>query len=164
MSCQLIHGCGENYRGKADLIFSQLYGQLDVSQRGTPVILSGFKDRQHAYELWSFAKLRQIGVWGAKKDQAVWTNMRLFPELDLSDLVEDEVKPGFGFFPVELPRRLLAALYAPADTTTETIVDPFMGRGTVGKAVLEFGGNFIGIDKDKSRVRMAELYIGCASL
>lgn len=39
-----------------------------------------------------------------------------------------------------------------------------MGRGTVGKAVIEAGGTFIGVDRDKQRVLLAHEYLDCVSL
>jgi site-specific DNA-methyltransferase (adenine-specific) len=45
-------------------------------------------------------------------------------------------------FPVALPRRAIAAMWA------ETILDPFMGSGTTGVACVKEGRKFIGIELD----------------
>lgn len=158
MSFTLTRGMGENFNQKCDLIFTQLYGPLNPRMRGTPMILSGFKNREQAYALWAgapdIAKC-MIGVWGAKKDQAVWVvNAPMF-ECKIDDLVEEEFEPGRGWFPLALPQRLLEAYPG----TQEVVADPFMGRGTVGKAVLERGGTFIGVDRDAERVRIAQAYL-----
>lgn len=160
MPVQLSHGMGENFAGPCDLIFTMPYGQLHTKLRGTPMIISGFASRGQAYSRFAMAELKQIGVWGKKKDQAVWVaNTEPF-EVDIAELEEEEFVPGRGWFPLELPRRLLAAYPGKKDV----VADPFMGRGTVGKAVLEYGGTFIGVDRDPERVRLAYTYLDCASL
>ena len=160
MPFQLIHGMGENFVGPCDLIMSQLYGQLNPKVKGTPMIISGFLGRSSCYSLWVLGKLTQIGVWGRRQDQGVWVVNTAPIEVKLDDLEEEEFAPNRGWFPVELPRRLLAAYQGKKDV----VADPFMGRGTVGKAVLEIGGTFIGIDRHKDRVRLAHTYLGCESL
>jgi len=71
-------------------------------------------------------------------------------ELDLSDL--DMEGP---FWPLEFPLRILKAYAKPG----WTILDPFMGRGTCGKAALQLGMNFIGIDQRPERVRIAKEFL-----
>lgn len=160
MSLQLIHGSGENFKGPCDLIVTQLYGQLDPKLKGTPMILLGFLGRSQTYGMWSFSKPVKIGEWGKKRDQGVWVaNAEPF-EVDVAGLEEEEFAPNRGWFPLELPRRLLAAYPGKKDV----VADPFMGRGTVGKAVLEYGGQFIGIDRSKERVNLAYTYLGCERL
>lgn len=164
MSCQLIHGMGENFAGPCDLVFTHLYGQLNTALKGKPMLLSGFAQRKSAYQMWSFAELSLVGTWGKKQDQAVWSaNMPAFT-VNIADLVEDEFAENRGWFPLELPRRLLAACVEPDKFSSLIVADPFMGRGTIGKAVLERGGSFIGVDRDKQRVKLASVYLGCASL
>lgn len=155
MSVQLIHGMGENFSVPCDLIFTHPYGQLHTKLRGTPMIISGFATRSQCYSRWVLGELKQIGVWGKKKDQAVWVVNAPPFEVDIADLVEDEFEPNRGWFPIELPRRLLAAYQGKKDL----VADPFMGRGTVGKAVLEYGGKFIGVDRDRARVEIAQKYL-----
>jgi hypothetical protein len=160
MSFTLKHGMGENFNEKCDLIFTHLYGPLNPRTRDVPMILSGFKNREVAYALWagasSLAKCL-LGTWGAKKDQAVWVVNAPKFECKIDDLVEDETTfgPGKGCFPLELCQRLLEAY--PGEQNI--VADPFMGRGTVGKAVQERGGIFIGVDRDAERVRKAQSYL-----
>lgn len=157
MPVQLIHGMGENFVGPCDLILTMPYGQLHPKLKGTPMIISGFVTRSQAYARFALAPLTLIGIWGKNKDQAVWVaNTEPFV-VRIGDLVEDEFAPNRGWFPLELPRRLLAAYPGKKDV----VADPFMGRGTVGKAVLEYGGAFIGVDRDKERVRIAQEYLAC---
>lgn len=167
MSFILKHGMGENFNEKCDLIFTQLYGPLNPRMRGVPMILSGFKNREQAYALWSGARqssdgtntstLQLVGVWGKNKDQAVWVANAPKFECKIDDLVEDESTfgEGKGCFPLELAQRLLEAY--PGEQNI--VADPFMGRGTVGKAVLERGGIFFGVDRDAERVRVAQAYL-----
>ena len=167
MSFTLTHGMGENFKEKCDLIFTHLYGPLNPRTRDVPMILSGFKNREHAYALWAGARessdgvnkstMQLIGVWGKKKDQAVWVVNAPKFECKLDDLVEDESTfgPDRGCFPLELCQRLLEAY--PGEQNI--VADPFMGRGTVGKAVQERGGIFIGVDRDAERVRIAQAYL-----
>jgi len=72
-------------------------------------------------------------------------------EVFLSDL---KIVPP-GWWPLEFPLRILKAYAKPG----WTILDPCMGRGTCGKAALQLGMNFIGLDRDPERVRMAQCYI-----
>lgn len=54
-------------------------------------------------------------------------------------------------FPLELPRRAIAALTAPG----ELVVDPFAGTGTTNVAARALGRNSIGVELDASYVAMA---------
>lgn len=167
MTFQLKHGTGENFVGPCDLIFSRLLGQLSPRLKGVPMIVTGRFGFSKAYALWTFCQeLELIGVWGNGKKQAVWVaNMSrealvALRAVDISDLVEEEIVPGFSWLPAELPRRLLAVYPDKKDV----VADPFMERGTVGKAVLEYGGDFIGMDRSKERVHFAHEFLGCQSI
>jgi site-specific DNA-methyltransferase (cytosine-N4-specific) len=50
--------------------------------------------------------------------------------------------PHFAAFPVELPRRCIAAGCKPGGT----VLDPFTGSGTTGLAARQLGRRFIGIE------------------
>lgn len=153
MPLQLSHGMGENFKGPCDLIITQPRAQLHTSVKGTPMIIIGQELRSQTYSRFALAPLTLLGRWGVGR--AVWIANAAPFEVDLSELAEE-----FETFPVELPRRLLAAYPGKKDV----VADPFMGRGTAGKAVLEYGGEFIGIDSNKDRVRKAYTYLGCESL
>jgi hypothetical protein len=155
MPVQLTVGMGENFVGPCDLVLTMPYGQLHTKLRGMPMIISGFALRSQTYSRFAMAPLTMIGVWGKNKDQAVWVANTDPFEVDIAGLVEEEFAPNRGWFPLELPRRLLAAYKGKKDV----VADPFMGRGTVGKAVLEYGGTFIGIDRDRERVQLAREYL-----
>ena len=60
-----------------------------------------------------------------------------------------------GFWPEAFPLLVLSEWARSHDT----VFDPFMGRGTTGKACQQLGLNFIGIDKREGRVEMARRYL-----
>lgn len=48
----------------------------------------------------------------------------------------------FAMFPIDLPRRCIAASTSPGDR----VLDPFSGSATTGRAALEMGREYVGID------------------
>ena len=109
--------------------------------------------------------IRQILVW-ARGNGMNFSHRFLTPS---HELIYVFAKPGFSFkkghglkdvltieparknthpapFPVELPRRIIAA------TTAKVILDPFAGSGSTGVAALAEGRRFIGIELDPSYV------------
>jgi DNA modification methylase len=63
-------------------------------------------------------------------------------------------------FPLELPRRVIRLLTAPGDT----VLDCFMGSGTTAVAAIREGRRFIGIDKERKYVALAQKAIARAIL
>lgn len=55
-------------------------------------------------------------------------------------------------FPAEIPHRLIKLYTFPG----ETVLDPFMGTGTTGRAAQEVGRNFIGIEKSQRFYTLAQ--------
>lgn len=156
MSCTLTRGMAENFVEPCELIFTMPYAPLNHRVRKTPMIISGHRLRQAAYEMWIGHKLKAenlLGVWGKKNAQSVWVVNAAPFAVDVTGLVEDQ-----EWFPIELPRRILTAYPGKKDV----VADPFMGRGTVGKAVLEYGGTFIGVDRSPDRVTLAREYLNAA--
>ena len=62
----------------------------------------------------------------------------------------DGQNPHPAPFPYELPARILKA------TTGQVVLDPFMGSGTVALACTAAGRDYIGIEKTKAFIDMAE--------
>jgi hypothetical protein len=132
---------------------------------GKPAIINLFHPANHTAtgriqkaEQWIGAKLTRIGSWGHGFRNSVYV-ANLEPAIvTLSDLVEDAFEPGIGWFPLELPVRLLTA-YRDQIPARTTVWDGFCGRGTVGKACQLLGFGYIGLDIDANRVRLARDYL-----
>ncbi len=76
--------------------------------------------------------------WGSR---AVWH----IPSVRAND--DHEAK-----FPLELPRRVIRLLTNPGDV----VLDCFVGSGTTAVAAIKEGRDFIGIDKERAYVRLAQ--------
>ncbi len=57
-------------------------------------------------------------------------------------------------FPLELPKRVLSALYE--NGTNKVIFDPYVGSGTTVVAAKEFGHQYIGIDISKNYLKITK--------
>ncbi len=158
MSVKLEQGNASEWIGEADLVLTNPYAHLPVAVAGLPMLITHFSNRKARCEEFAGAELAEIGRWGAGLTHLVWVANAPVIEIDVSDLVEEEFEPGRGWFPPELPLRLLRA-YA---SSGMTVLDPFMGRGTVGKACQQLGLNFIGVDIDPVRVEIAREYLQCS--
>lgn len=146
----LSAGRAESYEGMADLILTMPYGPLPAQLHAVPMLITNYPERKSKCEQWCGAQLTQIGTWGGKEHH-IWAGNFDMPAVDLSGLVEEPE----GWFPLELPLRLLKVYGAPGIT----VWDGFMGRGTVGKACQQLGMHFVGMDKNPERVRMARDYV-----
>lgn len=150
-------GDASDWNGSADLVFTHPYGPLPACLRGVPAIVNVFNGRKDKAEKFVGAELSWVSNWSRGEKNAIYVSGLPLVAMDLRDLVEDEYEPGRGWFPLDLPMRLLK-FYAPP---TITVWDGFCGRGTVGRACQQLGLNFIGIDKNPDRVAMAKEYLGC---
>jgi DNA modification methylase len=84
---------------------------------------------------------------------------------DETDKVENVIRPGaYGIrkiipqatdHPTPKPPELAAHFASLHSQRGETVLDPFMGRGWVGQAVLPMGRNFIGIEIDAEHFKFA---------
>ena len=83
--------------------------------------------------------------------QRLWLFGLPLPNLSLEAFSATEE----GWWPLDMALSLLRC-YAKPD---QTVIDGFMGRGTVGRACRALGLHFIGIDRDEDRVKLAEKYI-----
>ena len=134
----------------ADLVLSNVYGPLPEQLRRRPLLVSQFVHRSALLREWCGCDLELVSRWNEGRE-AVWCANTDRIEVDLSDLTPDPP----GWFPLELPRRLLRAYARPG----WVVWDGFMGRGTVGKACREMGLGFRGMDRDPERVEMARTWI-----
>lgn len=159
-------GLGDSvgYDGDADLVFSHLYGPLPPQLVGKPAIINVFGNKKAKAEEWCGAPLVEVSKWGRGLTNTIYfANIEPLTRCDLTDLVEDEVEPGRGWFPEELCERLLNLLGAYEDTRdmSGVVFDGFMGRGTTGRVARKLGLDFVGIDRDPDRVMLAAEYLGC---
>lgn len=156
MSVTVSLGDGSKSTATADLVFTDLYGPLPAQLIGRPAIINMFGNRKIRAEGWIDASLHEISRWGRALRNTVYVANLDPARIDLTDLIEDEETPNNGFMPIELPLRLLSHYALPSIT----VWDGFMGRGTIGKACVELGMNYIGIDNDPKRVATARAYLG----
>ena len=163
--CVLICGDASTYSGRADFIFTHPYASIPVQLRELPAIINlftppGQREAREAQAMdWLDSLLAPIGSWGRGGTNTVYVSNLEVRALDLSDLVEVEIEPGRGWFPLDLPARLLD-LYADELPAGSVVWDGFCGRGTVGKAALQRGLRYVGIDRDEQRIHIARDYLG----
>jgi hypothetical protein len=120
------------------------------------MLIANFSSRKARCEEYVRSELVEVSTWGRDRSCMIWVANAPLIKVDVSDLIEEEEIPGRGWFPLELPLRLLRAyVERPA-----IVCDPFMGRGTVGKAARMLGHRFIGIDHNPDRIAKAKEYIG----
>jgi hypothetical protein len=148
---KIYHGRAEDFHDDVDFLLSNIYGPLPIGLRSKPMIVTQSAHRLQQVLEWTSAQLSIVSFWNDETEMAL-TNVPNF-EVDLRDL-----KPDGNFFPIELPLRLLTAYKY--KKLPMTVCDPFMGRGTVGKACQLLGLDFIGVDLSAERVAMAKAYLG----
>lgn len=151
-------GDSVNYEGDADLVFSHLYGPLPKQLIGKPAIINLYGNKKAKAEEWCGAELFEVSKWAKGLTNTIFVaNMPIVPAHDLRGLIEDEFTPGRGWFPEELCEVMLTG--SPALRYGGVVFDGFMGRGTVGRVARRLGNQFVGIDRDPSRVEIAKDYI-----
>jgi hypothetical protein len=149
-------GNSQTFDGDADLVFTHPYCILPKCLKGKPAIINIVTQKKAMAEAWVGAELVEVTTWGGKVQNTVYVANMEPVEVDCTDLVEDEFQPRRGWFPLELPLRLLRAFRA-----SGTIWDGFMGRATIGRACEALGLGYIGIDMNPERVAIAREYLGC---
>lgn len=172
--CRLYQGDARQYQDgfcgdSIDLILTNPYAPLHESLHAKPMIVSSFADRKGQMEEFCCNALTEIGRWGVGGRQAVWvTNLPRVPEMGLPDLSfigEEMFEVGRGWWSLDLPLILLKHYMYEAPRTgldpyyAMTVFDPFMGRGTTGKACQLHHCRFVGIDIDPERVELAKRYL-----
>lgn len=148
--------CGDASKSDADadLVFCHPYATLPPQLIGKPSIINLCGKKKQIAQEWVGTDLWEISKWGRVPNTLYVANLPV-EEIDLTDLIEDEIEPGNGFMPLELPLRVLR-VYGRSGLT---VWDGFMGRGTIGKACQMLGMNYVGIDIDPKRFEIAREYL-----
>jgi hypothetical protein len=156
-------GDEQRWEGKANVVFTHPYAPIPKCLHGKPMIINLYtavsEDRKLNAERWCATTLHPLGVWGRGATNTLFVGNLPPRPLKLEDLKEDMFKEGIGWFPVELPRRLLS-VYSDLIKPPMVVWDGFCGRGTVGAACAEFGLDYIGIDIRPDRVELAREFLG----
>jgi hypothetical protein len=155
-------GCGQaaDYPfTDVDFILTNPYGPIPKQLAGLPMLVHQWVHRLEELKVWTHqSQLELVSVWNLGRE-AVWVaNAPVLP-VDLSDLSPTEE----GWWPEELPRRLLAAYGSPVLNKAgqrPRVWDGFMGRGTGGKAALEAGLRYTGVDNRPEMMAVALAYLG----
>lgn len=135
-----------------DLILTNPYGAMPHGLRDTPQLLHQWVHRKGELERWCGRHdLHLVALWNDGREAFWSTAMPAAPMVDLHDL---RPEPG-GWYPPELPRRLLAAYGREGGT----LWDGFMGRGTVGRAALAAGMRYVGVEQLAVHVALALDYL-----
>jgi hypothetical protein len=152
-------GAAMAYWGLADAVITHPYGHCPKGLPSIVSIVGTGRRRRGQVEDWVGSELTEIGCWGRVARNCVFVANLPYRHVELGDLVEDGEDRGCGFMPIELPRRILQA-YSDFIRPGMTVWDGYCGRATIGKACIEAGINYIGIDIDPERIRMAREYLG----
>lgn len=150
---------------RPDLVFTNPYAPIPRFLHGLPSFISLYhpagqdrRGRIDQTQRWIGSELIKVSDWGLGGNNALYVaNLPVRP-IDLTDLVEDTYQPGIGWFPLELPMRVMdihKRLFMPGDQ----VWDGFCGRGTVAKACQTLGLDCVSIDIDRSRVELARQYL-----
>jgi hypothetical protein len=121
------------------------------------MILTDFAQRKQLAEDRAGCTLTEVARYGMNQRTAVWVGNLEPKPVDLSFIGDEMFEPDRGWWPLDLPVRLLET-FAWCDRLR--IWDGFMGRGTTGKACELLNHLFIGIDRDPGRVAIARRYLG----
>jgi hypothetical protein len=154
-------GDSVNYTGDANLVFTHIYGPLPKQLIGKPAIINVFGNKKAKAEEWCGAELHEVSKWAKGLTNTIYTANWTMEPRDLTQMVEDELSPGRGWFPVVLTDELLKAFFSRGEFETRTVFDGFMGRGTVAMSCRALDCDFVGIDRDPERIVIAKEYLGC---
>jgi len=152
--------------GPVDMVLTNPYAALPHRLWGKPMIISlhhpigSERDgRIRKAEDWIGGGLAHLSDWGPMNAVYVHNLPVRLIDLRVLDVDAEDAPPNVGWFPFELPLRLLI-LYCDLVPKDATIWDGFCGRGTVGRACRRMGYNYIGIDIDPARIALARRYLG----
>jgi len=158
----LLHGDCRNWTGPPpDLVFTHPYARLPDAVMRSPALINLALPRKVKQqrilvaEYWCGGALLPLASWALDGWNTVFVCRLPQRPVVLSDLMAD----AGGWFPITLVQRLLQR-YRDLLPARAVVWDGFMGRGTVGKVAQAFGYDFIGIEQQAERVRMAEAYLG----
>ena len=155
-SMRIYHGQAAEWQGAAaevDLILTNPYGPLPRVLYGRPMLIHQWRHRQAEATLWCGNTLTEVASWNGGREVFWCANMgKTPPAVDLSEFVPEPP----GWYPLELPLRLLRAFGSPGIT----VWDGFMGRGTVGRAARMLGMHYIGVERLEKHLAIALDYLG----
>jgi DNA modification methylase len=158
----VLLGDASKWFGTAHAVFTHPYAPLPACVHGLPVIINLYtavkEDRKSIAEGWCNTELYEIGKWGHGHNNTVYVGNIPPRTIVIEDLIEDPYKPNIGWFPIQLPMRILTA-YSDIIKPPMTVWDGFAGRGTVGVACSRLGLSYIGVDNDPERVAMSRNFI-----
>lgn len=150
---ELINDNADNFKSweRVDIIVTNIYSEQlfrTIVKRNLRSVI-----HNHRYRVpLSFHKVSKVFPKITQfPNQFIYTYNLPFKKLDL---IKYENDPP-GWWPLDFAIRLLQEYSKP----NWTVLDPFMGRGTVGKAAKQLGMDFIGIDLRSERISMADKYI-----
>lgn len=81
---------------------------------------------------------------------------RKLNNLGIPDVLSFKKLKGNQFYPTEKPVELAEVLVSQSSDPGQSILDPFMGSGSVGEAALKLGRQFYGNDKSDKSLKWAE--------
>jgi hypothetical protein len=148
---------GEELVPHIDLVLTNPYGPLPASLHKAPMLVHQWEYNKGALQRWiGGADLKLVSTWNEGRECFWAANMPKVPDVNLEDL---KPEPG-GWYPLELPRRLLERmpLHLHFDRPT-TVWDGFMGRGTVARACVEMGFRYIGVEQLDAHIALAMKYL-----
>ncbi len=153
----IYHGDAHEWDGpeQIDLVLTNPYGPLPHALHATPQIVHQWTHRKHELQRWiGGAELTLLSEWNRGRE-AFWGANGIRNTIAASVTLEDlSPEPG-GWYPLELPLRLLQVFGRPG----MTVFDGFMGRGTVGKAALSLGMKYVGVEQLASHISLALDYL-----
>ncbi len=123
-----------------------------------------------------FTNAHETLIWAQKKKGAKYTfnhkNMKALNDdlqmrsdwwyLPLATGKERIKSNGTKAHPTQKPEALLYRVILSASKPGDVILDPFFGSGTTGAVAKRLGRNWIGIEKDKKYIRVAQKRINAA--
>jgi hypothetical protein len=153
----LYHGMAADYDGpRPDLILTNPYGPLPASVVGVPMLLHQWWFGLGQLVEWTGVgrhRFSPVGLWSEGRE-VVWAANIPPGEVSLVEL-RDLVPTPEGWWPLELPTRLLAAYGWPG----ALVLDLFCGRATGGRAARAAGMRYLGVDLLEAHLAEAVRYL-----
>lgn len=135
-----------------DLVLTNPYGPLPPALHSKPMLIHQWRHRKAEAERWCGNALAEISGWNDDREVFWCANLGAVIPVDLHDLRPEPP----GWYPLDLPLRLLRAYGSPGIT----VWDGFMGRGTVARACRELGMQYIGVERLQQHLDIAFDYLG----
>jgi site-specific DNA-methyltransferase (adenine-specific) len=142
-------------RWPANIIFDEEAGQVLDQQSGdiksTKFVGKGFSS-DNSNEGWKRKSHTQTGERGYN-DKGGASRFFYCPKASKKDRDEDNNHPTVK------PTELMLYLIKLVTPVNGTVLDPFMGSGSTGKAAIRGGFDFVGIEKEEEYIKIAEARI-----